>query len=256
VLVIRSAQVLAFEAAARQRFEDEMLAHGRRFSPRLSEVLGDEGLRLAVRSAIARSAHHGFTYRGPIRLFVEMTFLFGSAFDTDPQYRVVGDVLHSADDQMTRAQRIHEWHGDYLERVSGPGATNVHSALRGLLTFAREPLTIPAEDLRQGLLREMIRIFPQKASYVGEAALSALIDEAADEARRRDFEGARATALLVVLKFAFGHGCTADPLYPWIAKTLDDERIAGPAARAARLEKKALTWLEHVVARIDRRQHP
>jgi hypothetical protein len=49
--------------------------------------------------------------------------------------------------------------------------------------------------------------------------------------------------------FAFGHGCTHDPLYPWIARTLKDERIKDPAARAERLEKKAITWLDHVLAR-------
>ena len=94
----------------------------------------------------------------------------------------------------------------------------------------------------------MHRIFPLKAAYVGEAGLKALIDEGIDEAERYRFDTARPRALLVVLKFAFGHGCTDDPLYPWIARTLRDERIVDPAARAARLEKKAVTWLEHVVA--------
>ena len=55
--------------------------------------------------------------------------------------------------------------------------------------------------------------------------------------------------MVVVLMFAFGHGCTDDPLYPWISRTLKNERIVDPAARAGRLEKKAVTWLEHVLAR-------
>jgi len=53
--------------------------------------------------------------------------------------------------------------------------------------------------------------------------------------------------------FAFGHGCTNDLLYPWISRTLQDERIADPEARAARLEQKAITWLEHVNARNEKR---
>ena len=57
----------------------------------------------------------------------------------------------------------------------------------------------------------------------------------------------------MVLKFAFGHACTNDPLYPWILRTLKDQRIVTPAARASRLERKAITWLEHVVARNERR---
>jgi hypothetical protein len=249
VLVIRAEQMKIFEQASRRRFEDEMVAHSKAFSPRLCEVLGDEPLRAALRPAIARAEDYGFTNRGPIRLFIELMFLCGSAFDTDPQYAAAGQFLRASGDQMHRAQQIHEWHSVYLEQVSGPGAVNVHKALNEVLTFARLPLTIAPENLTEALLWEMTRIFPSKAAFVGEAGLIAIIDESMIEARRYRFEGVRPEVLLAVLKFAFGHGCTDDPLYPWIAQTLRDERIAGPAARAARLEKKAITWLNHVVAR-------
>src|SRR5262249_46656665 len=100
-----------------------------------------------------------------------------------------------------------------------------------------------------GMLEAMSLIFPEKAEYVGEANLTTLINEARTEATDLGFESVRAQVLLVALKFAFGHGCMADPLYPWISRTLSDERIIGPGARAARLERKSLTWLDHVVAR-------
>ena len=51
--------------------------------------------------------------------------------------------------------------------------------------------------------------------------------------------------------FAFGHGCCEDPLYPWIARTLTDEKITDAEARAKRLEKKAITWLDHVLILFD-----
>jgi len=253
-VIIRAEQMRAFEQAARRQFEEEMVAHSKDFSPRLCEVIGDEQLRVALRSAIKRAEGYGFTYRGPIRLFIEMMFLCGSAFDTDPQYAAVGIALRTSDDQMQRAQQIHEGYLDYLEKVSGPGAMNVRKALADLLALAR--MSIPfSNDLAADMLREIHRVFPQKAAYVGPPGLKALIDEAVAEARVYRFDAARQRALLVVLKFAFGHGCTNDPLYPWIARTLMDERIMDPAARAARLEKKAVTWLEHVVARNDRGSH-
>ena len=49
----------------------------------------------------------------------------------------------------------------------------------------------------------------------------------------------------------FGHGCADDPLYPWIERTLNDQAIIDAPARAKRLEKKAITWLEHVLAYFD-----
>jgi hypothetical protein len=245
--VIRVEQMKAFEEAARRQFEDEMVAHSKAFSPRLCEVIGDEQLRVAIHSAMKRGGGYGFTNRGPIRLFIEMMFLCGSGFDTDPQYQAVGEVLRGSGDQMQRAEQIHEGYLDYLERVSGPGAINVHKALKDLLYFAQMPLTFP-DGFAAGMRREMHRIFPKKAAYVGEAGLKVLINEGIGEAQRYGFTTDRQAALIVVLKFAFGHGSTNDPLYPWIARTLNDGKIVSPEARAARLEKKAVTWLEHVVA--------
>jgi hypothetical protein len=255
VLVIRSEQMKVFEQAARRQFEEEMLAHSKDFSPRLCEVIGDEQLRVALQPAMTRAEGYGFTYRGPVRLFIEMMFLCGSAFDTDPQYPAMGEVLRAPGDQMQRAEQIHEGFLDYLDKVSGPGAANVQKALKDLLSLARMPPPTLSNGFVPGMLEGMNHIFPQKTAYVGESALRALIDEGIAEAQQYRFETDRQRALLVVLKFAFGHGCTDDPLYPWIARTLKDERTIDPAGRAERLEMKAVTWLEHVVARNEQGPH-
>jgi hypothetical protein len=253
MLVIRAEQMKTFEQAAMLRFEDEMMEHGKELSPRLCEVLGDEQLRVAIRSAINRAMTYEFTNRGPIRLFIEMMFFCGSSFDTDPQYLRVGEVLHAPGDQMQRAEQIHEGYLDYLDKVSGPGAVNVHQALRDLEYFARAPIRFTSNNFVAGMLQEMNTIFPKKAAFVGVENLTALIHEGRAEAQKYGFQTVRGEALIVVLMFSFGHGCTNDPLYPWISRTLQDERIVDSEARAARLEKKAVTWLEHVNARNEKR---
>lgn len=252
MLVIRAEQMEVFEQAALRRFEDEMIAHSKDFSPRLCKVIGDGQLRLAVHSAISRAMAYGFTYRGPIRLFIEMMFMCGSAFDTDPQYPRVGEALRASSDQMQRAEQIHKGFLDYLEKVSGPGAVNVHNALKNLSIFAQMPIRFSANDFVADVLQEMSNFFPQKEAYVGKQGVTALIHEGRTEARKYGFPTIRGEVLMVVLMFAFGHGCTNDPLYPWISRTLRDDRIIDPATRAARLEKKSLTWLEHVIARNEK----
>lgn len=246
--VIRTEQMKLFEQAALRQFEEEMMIHSKSFSARLCEVIGDEQLRVALRSAMTKADGYGFTNRGPLRLYIEMMFLCGSAFDTDPQYPALGQVLRASGDQMQRAEQIHQGFLDYLEKVSGPGAANVRKALSDLLEFVRMPVAY-SNDFETSMLHEMNRIFPLKAAYVGETALKGLIEEGIAEARQYQFDTERQAALLVVLKFSFGHGCTDDPLYPWISRTLRDERTINPAGRAERLENKAITWLEHVVAR-------
>ena len=249
MLNIRTAQMKVFEDAAWLRFEDEMMAHSKKFSPRLCEVIGDEQLRIAVCQVMERAGIYGFTFRGPIRLCIELMFLYGSGFDTDSQYPAIGEVLNASGDQMLRAEKIYEDVLDYQEKVSGPNNINVRQALEALSIFARMPVTLSTNNFVEGMLGEMNHIFPQKVAYVGEERLIELIHEGQAKARIYGFPTVRGEAMMVALMFAFGHGCTEDPLYPWISRTLQDERIKDSAARANRLEKKAVTWLDHVLAR-------
>ena len=249
MLKIRKQQMTVFEETAWRRFEDEMVLHSQQFTPRLCVVLGEERLRVALRQAMRRASEYGFTNRGPMRLYIELMFLCGSDFDTDPQYPELGKILAAEGEQMQRAEQIYLGIEDYLQNVSGRDAENVHKALQALAEFARKPVIFSAANFEAEIMQEMQRAFPQKTAYVGKKGLEKLIQEARTEARKYAFPAHRGDALLVILKFAFGHGCTNDPLYPWMSQTLQDKKIVDPAARARRLENKALTWLDHVLAR-------
>ena len=240
---IQASQVRAFEFAAWQRFEREMVEHSQEFSPVLCKVTGDEQLLIAVRSAMKRAWGYGFTNRGPIRLFVELTLLCGSGFDTDPQYPFAEEALCRPEDQMDRAEALHERHNAYLDEVSGPKAVHERTALRELALLAEKPLPFSVLDLDARLRCELERIFPRKARYVGEAGITTVIEEAKRVAVLHGFHEIRQITLLVALLMAFGHACTSDPLYPWIAGALRDESIPSAAERADALERKALSHL-------------
>jgi len=245
---MRQEQTEAFRQHHLKKFEDEMVEHSKEMSPRLCKVIGDDQVRVAVRNGIDRAGAYGFTNRGPIRLFIELRYLFGSAFDTDPQYPWAAKIVNAAEDQMLRAEQLYEKSLDYEEKVAGPHAANTYKALKGLSVLAQSPFVLSTQDYIAGMLMEMARIFPQKADYVGEAGLRAIVNEGSGEARKYQFPTLRGHAVMTVLMFAFGHGCTNDPLYPWISRTLADRKITDAGARAERLEKKALTWLAHVLA--------
>ena len=142
-------------------------------------------------------------------------------------------------------------HSEYLEQVAGPGNANVNAALFALANFARNFSDAGGSDLDRILLSELARGFPQRASYSGQAVLIEIIRQGRAEARVRGMESERGQALIVIMMSAFGHGCTVDPLYPWISRTLSDPNIVDAKARADRLERKALTWLHQVLDRIS-----
>jgi len=252
MIKVRSAQMKVFEDEALKRFENEMVLHSKEFSPRLCEVLGDDQLRVAVRQSMSRADSYGFTNRGSVRLYIELMFLFGSDFDTDPQYLLLGKILKAPDHQMQRAEQIYQVVLEYQKKVSGSDNMNVREALGALSIFAEMSDTINVNNFEAEMLQELTSAFPQKVAYVGQNGMNELIHKGRIEAQKYGFSSVRGEAMMIILMFAFGHGCTKDPLYPWISRTLRDEKIIDSAARAKRLEKKSVTWLDHVLSRYQK----
>lgn len=253
VLAIRKEQMDSFRQSALLRFEEEMLIHLEEFSPPLFKTVGAASMREVIRFGMGRADSYGFNFRGPVQLYLELMLLFGSHFDTDPQYPWVGEVLGNRDtgSQMQRADWLYEQTMVYRKEVTGPEDAYALEALRNIQIFARRPLDISPNSFVHGMLREIAQIYPQKAAYIGRTALVTLIHEGLDRAKRQAFTTVRGAALVIVLMLAFGHGCAYDPLYPWIANTLKEDSIADPEAKAQRLERKALIWLEHALAHFD-----
>jgi hypothetical protein len=251
-VLIRREQAEELRKLPLQVFEDEMVAHLADFSPPLFNVIKEDQMRVAVRFGIERAGECGFTLRGPIRLYLELMLLFGSHFDNDPQYPWAGEIVHDDSGvEMERAERLHRQTIEYQEKVSGADGVNTRQALGELATLGKNSVAVSAASLVEDIYREMNRVFPQKAKFIGEAGLKTLINEGRAAAEKHNFRSAREQTLMVVLMYAFGHGCSADPLYPWISRTLNDTRIQEPALRAKRLEKKALNWLDHVLVMLD-----
>jgi hypothetical protein len=249
MLVIRKEQIKVLSEGRMREFEDEMVLHLADFSPPLYKVIKEDKMRDVVRFGFEQSEKYGFTLRGPMRLYLELMLLFGSHFDRDPQYPWAAAILfdkHSVS-QMQRAEWLFEKILDYQEKVSGRDGINTRNALESLLTLAQNQLTFQPEDFEESLRWEMKRVFPQKADYVGREDLTALIRAGRAEAKKYELPDDRGEILMVVLKFMFGSGCADDLLYPWIGATLRDDKISDPKARVQRLEKKSVTWLEHVL---------
>lgn len=243
MLTIRKEQMQAFEQAAMGSFVEEMVAHCKEFSPKLCDVIGDDQVRLAVRGAIGRCIGHGFTNRGPIRLFIEMAFLFGSAFDTDPQHAWASRILLTKSDQMVRAERLYEGILDYQDKVPDPDPSVVHKALEGLSDRAGKFDAATPTQFVEAMLREMTRLSPEKAAYAGHEGLADLALEGCAVASGHELAMPHGKALMGLLLFAFGHGVVDDPLHPWAGKVLENKLPGDPAGRAMALEKEACAFL-------------
>lgn len=86
----------------------------------LCETLTYGQLLTAVRYGIAQAEKWGFDMRGPVRLWLENALVFGSDFDTDPQYPWANEIINNTEMiQMHRAESLFEKTIEYRNAVGG-----------------------------------------------------------------------------------------------------------------------------------------
>jgi hypothetical protein len=229
VFVVKQRQVDAFRAASLADFSEELVAHLRGFAPAHAAMLGVPALRRAVGLGLARAAEHGLVTRGAARLFVELTFMLGSAFDTDPILPWAAGALRAPGGSQARADRLYSGLGEYLGRAVGARREHLYRAAARLEGLAIGPILGASQPLEDATLGALEAVYPEKCSFAGEAALRALVQEAVALARAHGVEDRLGASTFAAMGFAFGHRFADDPLLPWAARILRE----APAPRRA-----------------------
>jgi hypothetical protein len=255
MFLVQRTQISAFEQAARADFEEEMADRCRALSPGHCRALGASRLRPAIHRAVDAAAAHGLTERGPVRLYIELSLLFGSGFDSDPQLPWAAEQLARDEllDQLIRAEALYERASAYLRRVGEPDSASARAALlrlaaigndapailpEGLDATAPEPAPALLHALTTEARRSMEQAYPAKCAYVGPEPLERLAASAVARAwAHHGLRTPRSLVLMALLQFAFGHRCAEDPFHPWIG-----EALAGDEAQES-LEREATRWL-------------
>ena len=226
-----------------------MVVHLQNFAPHHWRVIGEQTGRHVIRLGIDQAKRYGFTNRGPVRFYIEMMFMFGSYFDTDPQYPWTAEALNDPEntDQMIRADRLYDVMTEYSDVVAGPKNEYKFSALRRLNQARAQDYVSAALPLEDCLVAGLKSIYPEKCAYLGEEPLRVLLKKSLELATKYDLSSSEDTALMAALTFFLGHECTRDPLHGWIGRRLEKERFATAAARGADLRAKALLYLRQTL---------
>jgi len=255
MLKIRKEQIDVFEQAALCNFEDLMVEHLKQFAPKHAEVLGEPRVRQVITLGMERARKYGFTNQGPVRFYLELMFMFGSDFDTDPQLPWAHETLKDAvsSNQMALADELYDKAMDYFNRVVGP---NYEYEIAALHKVSRERYeNLPRSDRNFGdeVAERLRKLYPQKCDYLGELKLRLLIPRASELAEKYSVTDSIGESVFIGLMFALGHGCTADPQFPWIEATLRDAAIGDPNKCIERLYGKFMTYLNTGLANLEQR---
>jgi hypothetical protein len=242
-------------AVAEEQFEEEMVVHLRRFSPRHAEVIGEAWVRRGVRLAAERARAYGIENHGLLRFYVELAVMFGSWFDLDPLHPWASAVLRDPGfaGEAARVDALYDAMSRYLEVVSDRAREIPKRALRNLAALLAEeldPAALRAERARVDLLG---RIYPERCAYLGEARLFDLVRGAPEVAARHDLSTDRGEIVVLGLLFAIGPSFADEPFYPWVQATLRDPAIKTAERRAERLQRRTQIYLDRALAYLDRR---
>jgi hypothetical protein len=254
MLVVRKDQLESLGRSAADDFAAQLVEHIKRFAPRHSQAVGDEGVRATVDSGIERSRTYGFTKRGPVRFFVELMVMFGHRFDTDPLLPWAGGTLtnESIKDEMLRADILHEQMVEYVEEVAGPERRDMVDTLHRLSRANLDDHLFPGGDYDSAVRAMLNSADPKKCAYIGSELLSDLIARGKDEAQQRSIITPKGAALITVLFLEIGHGALDDPMYPWISQTLADETVKDADERVVQLKMKVKRYLDETIKNLDK----
>lgn len=233
----------AMERAVAAEFAEQIATHLFEFAPQHCRALGRARVVSIARDGIARARACGFERRGEVQLFVDLVFLFGSAFDSDPQYHWLHRFLDdSQSDAAARADALHAAAMDYIEKVAGLDRAAYREAMARAQQLDFDRLA-PDMDAQAMGMRYFRHVSPAKLGYVGEPALSALIAHAAASAQKLGATSGASTFRLAALMFVLGHGVLEDAQYPWVADLLADGEGMSADERIARIPSRAFAYL-------------
>lgn len=256
MLTIRKEQLDAFSMQARRHLEVAAIKHMAEFAPKHSEVIGPEGLERVIQVGFTTANRYGFTDRPSIWLYLELMFWLGSEFDTDPQYPWAAKILtDKASSLSSRTERLYDIAIAYIDAITGNDGEHAIAALRRINERPLDQTIFRSGDsFKDQMLATLHYLYPEKYSYVGENNISHLVDRGLTLGREMGISHASGLGLFVGLMFVFGHKFAADPLYPWIERTLSD-RSFDPHNRIDRLRKKVEVYARAALSNLDG-QHP
>lgn len=254
MLKIRKEQIEVFEQAAVRNFEDRMVNHLREFTPRHFRILQETDIRRVVRYGMERAQSHNLTSERSVRLYIEMMFMLGSHFDTDPQAPWAAEILSDRDitDEVARVDRLNDKAWDYVEHIlldyrSIEGTADQSRLIRELrrIRQVRDEVLLPPAipEFYRNTLTRLGEIFPNKYEYVGELNLRRLIQRGIMSAQSHRITTERGVVTFIAMMFVLGSGFDSDPLAPWASAILRDLSITSESERVNRLYAGAISTL-------------
>lgn len=243
MLKISQAQRKSFESTSALKFEQSISAYLKSLAPEHTKAKGDESLLSFIRSARKRALTFNITQTDTTRVWLELSMFLGIDFPNDPQFYFAKEILEQEEDELLRMRRLHRKAYKFILSSNGPSSSSFHSALKRAASFdfsnKLEQGTSNDSDIVY-LLRDL---WPEKFKMVGVTNMQEFVEACRINAKAQRLDAGAGHIILSILSFFMGVGCTTDPQYPWLSKSIE---VSGQKA-VEKLYKRSHIYLKVVL---------
>jgi hypothetical protein len=247
MLRIRKEQYEELGKVSLKRFEDSMVEHIREFFPKYYQIHKEPLIRNVILYAVDRAESYGLVTERDVCLYINLVFLLGSNFNTDPQLPWAAAILNdeTITDSVTRIDRLHDKGMEYLAQVAGVENEYLGRALLKVREISVEDFAqTPTANAGDVAATQLQTIWRRKCQHMGETTLRRLIRDAIESAKGYNIASERGVVLYTDLMFLLGSGFDKDPQFPWAENVLNDKSVPDQSTTVNRLYKEAMAFME------------
>jgi hypothetical protein len=252
MLVIRKEQMEVFAGITTRQFEDSMVEYVQGAFPKAFNDLKEPRIREIIHFGWDKARDYGLKSERGVRLYVNLMFLLGGGFDTDPQLPWAKRILldETVTDEVQKNDALYDEFIDYYTQVAGADGENYNEALRRMqfenlqeLPNARVAPGQSFQKFESQINARLQRIFPEKYAYLSEDGIRRLIRTGMESAKKHKITTERGLTLYLLLMYVLGSDFDMDLKYPWVGEILNNSGMTNQAQKIDKLYSKAMELL-------------
>ncbi|PHM39618.1 hypothetical protein Xmau_02624 [Xenorhabdus mauleonii] len=225
---------------------DELVVHCNEYFPYLEIKLGKEGLKAALTDAVEKAKNDGFDQRGAVQFYIDMLILFGSEFQTDPQYFWIRKILdnHPHLGQLEKTTLLYHEVTRYLNEVHGEQDEHLKTSIFKFQNINIEDLNTQWHTYESNVGTLLNSIYPQKYRYIKQENIRKLIQLGIEKSNQHGIENAVHSALLTLIMFLLGHEFDQDIFLPHLNKRIFKQYYSDIESPIIKIEKQTKDYFE------------
>ncbi|WP_275360824.1 hypothetical protein [Xenorhabdus bovienii] len=225
---------------------DELVAHCNESYPYLEIKLGKDELRKALKDAVEKAKNDGFDQRGAVQFYIDMLILFGTEFQTDPQYTWIKTNLdnHSHLGQLEKTSLLYHEVTRYFNEVHGEQDKHLKTSILKFQNINIERLNVQWNTYESNVDALLKSLYPQKHQYIKQNDIKKLIQFGVEKSDQYGIKNSNCSAFLTLIMFLLGHKFDQDVFLSHLNMRLFKQYYSDIDSLIIEMEKKTKDYFK------------